>query len=346
MASEGEEGAIRHGGDLGEARRLFPQAPGPWIDLSTGINPIPYPWPALEASAFTRLPARADLASLEDAAARAYGADPAHVVAAPGTQALIDLIPRLRPPGRVAVLGPTYAEHAASWARAGHAVATVPDLGQEAHMTATDRAAADVVVAVNPNNPDGRVIPARDLAAASARLAERGGWLVVDEAFADLEPVESLCGAPPPGCLVLRSFGKTYGLAGLRLGFAVAAEPLIGMLRRGIGPWAVSGPAIAVGRHALADAAWRREAAAARGRDAARLDALLLAAGGRIVGGTRLFRTADFADSPPDPAGLFAQLGRAGIFVRRFEAAPARLRFGLPPDEAAWTRLAAVLRAR
>ncbi|GJD60967.1 threonine-phosphate decarboxylase CobD [Methylobacterium frigidaeris] len=332
MTSDGEEGAIRHGGDLGEARRLFPQAPEPWIDLSTGINPIPYPWPALEASAFTRLPARADLAALEAAAAQAYGARPDHVVAAPGTQALIDLIPRLRPPGRVAVVGPTYAEHAASWARAGHAVAAVADLTTE----------ADVVVVVNPNNPDGRVAPACDLASAAAGLAAGGGWLVVDEAFADLEPVASLCGAPPPGCLVLRSFGKTYGLAGLRLGFAVAAEPLISALRRGIGPWAVSGPAIVIGRRALADEAWRREAAAARSRDAARLDALLAAAGGRIVGGTTLFRTADFSDAQ----GLFGHLGRAGIFVRRFEAAPARLRFGLPPDEAAWTRLAAALGAR
>ncbi|KMO29310.1 L-threonine-O-3-phosphate decarboxylase [Methylobacterium tarhaniae] len=330
MASK-KEGSIRHGGDLGEACRLFPQAPEPWIDLSTGINPIPYPWPALEASAFTRLPAKSDLASLEAAAARAYGAAPDHVVAAPGTQALIDLVPRLRPPGRVAVVGPTYAEHAASWTRAGHAVVAAADLSTE----------ADVVVVVNPNNPDGRVVPARDLAAAAAGLAARGGWLVVDEAFADLEPVESLCGAPPPGCLVLRSFGKTYGLAGLRLGFAVAGEPLIGTVRRGIGPWAVSGPAIAIGRRALADGAWRREAAVARGRDAARLDALLEAAGGRVVGGTTLFRTADFADGP----GLFARLGRAGIFVRRFEAAPARLRFGLPAGEAAWARLAEALGA-
>ncbi|KMO19612.1 threonine-phosphate decarboxylase CobD [Methylobacterium platani] len=336
MASERREGPIRHGGDLGEAGGLFPQAPEPWIDLSTGINPIPYPWPALEASAFTRLPAKADLAALEAAAARAYGARPEHVVAAPGTQALIDLIPRLRAPGRVAVVGPTYAEHAAAWVRAGHAVATVPDLAAE----------ADVVVVVTPNNPDGRVVPPGDLAAAAARLAGRGGWLVVDEAFADLEafgpePVESLCAAPPPGCLVLRSFGKTYGLAGLRLGFAVAGTPMADLVRRALGPWAVSGPAIAVGCRALADSVWRREAAAARGRDADRLDALLAAAGGRIVGGTRLFRTADFPDGP----GLFGRLGRAGLFVRRFEAAPARLRFGLPPDAAAWTRLAEALAA-
>ena len=227
------------------------------------------------------------------------------------------------------MVGPTYAEHAAAWARGGHAVAAVADL--------RDIGEADVAVVVTPNNPDGRVVPVSELAAAAAGLAARGGWLVVDEAFADLEPVESLCGAVPPACLVLRSFGKTYGLAGLRLGFAVAGEPLVGLLRRGIGPWAVSGPAIAVGRCALADAAWRHEAVAARGRDAARLDALLERAGGRIVGGTRLFRTADFPDGP----GLFDRLGRAGIFVRRFEAAPARLRFGLPPDAQAWSRLAA-----
>ncbi len=329
---ETAEGPIRHGGDLGEAGFLFPQAPRPWIDLSTGINPIPYPWPALEASAFTRLPAKADLAALEAAAAEAYGAPPERVVAAPGTQALIDLVPRLRPPGRVAVVGPTYAEHAAAWARAGHTVVAVGDLAGIGE--------ADVAVVVTPNNPDGRVVPLPDLAAAAAGLAARGGWLVVDEAFADLEPVASLCGVVPPACLVLRSFGKTYGLAGLRLGFAVAGEPLVGVLRRGIGPWAVSGPAIAVGRQALADAAWRREADVARGRDAARLDALLAEAGGRIVGGTKLFRTADFPDGP----GLFDRLGRAGIFVRRFEAAPARLRFGLPPDVPAWDRLAAALR--
>ncbi len=334
MADETADGAIRHGGDLGEASLLFPRAPEPWIDLSTGINPIPYPWPAPEASAFTRLPAKAELAALEAAAAAAYGAPPERVVAAPGTQALIDLLPRLRPSGRVVVVGPTYAEHAAAWARGGHAVAAVADL--------RDIGEADVAVVVTPNNPDGRVVPVSDLAAAAAGLAARGGWLVVDEAFADLEPVESLCGAVPPACLVLRSFGKTYGLAGLRLGFAVAGEPLVGLLRRGIGPWAVSGPAIAVGRCALADAAWRHEGVAARGRDAARLDALLERAGGRIVGGTRLFRTADFPDGP----GLFDRLGRAGIFVRRFEAAPARLRFGLPPDAQAWSRLAAALRER
>ncbi|MGY2051089.1 threonine-phosphate decarboxylase CobD [Methylobacterium sp. JK268] len=319
--------AIRHGGDLGEARRLFPDAPLPWIDLSTGINPVPYPCPPFDASLLARLPAPAEVAALEAAAARTYGADPAEAVAAPGTQALIAWLPVLRPQGRVAVIGPTYAEHAAAWAQAGHAVATVANLDEAAR--------ADVAVVVNPNNPDGRVTPRPALLEAAGRLAERGGLLVVDEAFADLEPVASLCEAVPEAAMVLRSFGKTYGLAGLRLGFAVARAPLAARLRAALGPWAVSGPAIAAGLAALPDRAWREAAAASRRADAERLDGLLAQAGARLVGGTCLFRTADFPDAP----ALFARLGRAGLFVRRFEAAPDRLRFGLPGTAAAWERL-------
>ena len=331
--------AVRHGGDLGEARRLFPGAAQPWIDLSTGINPVPYPHLGLEASDFARLPAAADLAALKDAAARAYGADPAGIVAAPGTQILIETLPRLRPPSRVAVVGPTYGEHAPAWRRAGHAVADVAGLDEAA-------AAADVAVITDPNNPDGRVTPRAVLADAAARLAARGGWLLVDEAFADLEPVASLAAAAPPracpeGAIVLRSFGKAYGLAGLRLGFAVTAPALAGRLAAALGPWAVSGPALAIGRRALADEGWRTAAATARARDAARLDALVAAAGGTVLGGTRLFRLARFADGP----ARFARLGGRGIWVRRFAEAPDHLRFGLPADGAGWDRLAAALPA-
>ena len=326
-------GAIDHGGDLDSARRLFPGAPEPWVDLSTGINPVPYPCPALEASALRRLPSAADLAALRRAAAGAYGApDPDGIAAAPGTQILIETLPRLRPPGRVAVLGPTYAEHAAAWARAGHAVETVPEMARIGD--------ADVAVVVNPNNPDGRSWEAETLLALAADLAGRGGLLVVDEAFADLEPVATLAGSPRPGLVVLRSFGKTYGLAGIRLGFALGEPGLVAAIARALGPWAVSGPALAIGRAALSDDAWRRSAVAARGRDAARLDRMIVRAGGAVVGGTRLFRTADFPDGPD----LFARLGGAGIYVRRFSDAPRRLRFGLPADRGEWCRLSRVLK--
>lgn len=329
----GRGAGIAHGGDLDAARRLFPQAPEPWIDLSTGINPVPYPCPALEASAFRRLPSAADLRALRVAAAEAYGvADPDRIVAAPGTQILIETLPRLVARGRVAVVGPTYAEHAAAWARAGHAVVTVPGpaAGRE----------ADVVVVVNPNNPDGRTWEAGMLRALAGDLECRGGLLVVDEAFADLEPIETLGPSLGPGLVILRSFGKTYGLAGIRLGFALGEPGLVAALAEALGPWAVSGPALAIGRAALSDAAWRRDAARARAADAWRLDRMILRAGGTPVGGTCLFRTADFSDAP----SLYDRLGAAGIYVRRFAEAPARLRFGLPPDKAAWCRLSRILR--
>ena len=327
---------IAHGGDLDAARTLFPDAPAPWIDLSTGINPVPYPCPPLEASAFRRLPSPADLAALKAAAAQAYGVvDPAGIVAAPGTQILIETLPRLVAQGRVAVVGPTYAEHAAAWARAGHAVAAVSDLD----MSDLD-VAADVVVVVNPNNPDGRSWDAASLLACAARQHACGGLLVVDEAFADLESLDSLGPRLRPGLVVLRSFGKTYGLAGLRLGFALTEPGLAARIAEALGPWAVSGPALAIGHAALSDAAWREAAALARDADADRLDRLIARAGGRVVGGTRLFRTADFPDGP----GLFRRLGAAGIYVRRFAAAPSRLRFGLPADRTEWCRLSRVLK--
>lgn len=328
----GEGAPIVHGGDLDAARRLFPDAPEPWIDLSTGINPVPYPSPPLPASAFTRLPSAADLAGLIQAAAEAYDADPATIVAGPGTQILIETLPRLRSLSRVAVVGPTYAEHAAAWERAGHAVKTVADLASAE--------AADVVVVVNPNNPDGRIVPARDLLQMAATLGQRGGLLVVDEAFADLEPIETVASEAGVGLLVLRSFGKTYGLAGLRLGFALSEPALAGRIARALGPWAVAGPALAIGRAALVDRSWWDAARIARATDAGRLDRMIVRTGGSVVGGTFLFRTADFADGP----ALFRRLGQAGIYLRRFESAPERLRFGLPADKTEWCRLSRVLR--
>ena len=324
-----EEG-IWHGGDLGRARALFPDAPEPWIDLSTGINPIPYPLPPLPLSLWQSLPGAAAEAALLEAARAAYHVpEAAGIVAAPGTQILIELLPRLGAAGPVAVLGPTYAEHALSWRKAGMMVAeaaALDDLGEAA-----------TVIVVNPNNPDGRIVPKGELAALAARCAARGGMLVVDEAFADFT-ADSIVPTLPPATIVLRSFGKTYGLAGLRLGFAIGAPETVAHLRSALGPWAVAGPALHVGALALADSDWLARAATDRAGDAARLDALL-ARHGRIVGGTALFRLL----ATPDAAALFAHLGRHGLYVRRFRNEPDWLRFGLPGEEAAWRRLEAAL---
>ena len=314
---------IAHGGALVAARRRFPAAPEPWLDLSTGINPVPYPVPPLPAAAFTRLPDPEDVAALEAVAALAYGVgDPACVVAAPGTQMLIQMLPRLFPDGAVCVPGPTYAEHQAVWQAACRPPAS---WGTNAPGTIT--------VVCNPNNPDGRRYN-------PAELLALAGVLVVDEAFADFED-NSLAGElPRPGLLLLRSFGKAYGLAGVRLGFALADPPLAGTIRAVLGPWAVSGPALHIGRIALADHAWRAAAAARLAQDAAAMDVVLQSAGCTLVGGTRLFRLV----SHPQAAALADHLGAAGILVRRFDEHPHWLRFGIA-GAAALARLSARLSA-
>jgi cobalamin biosynthetic protein CobC len=313
-----------HGGDLGGAMQRFPHAPRPWLDLSTGINPVPYPVGALADEAWTRLPSRADEHALLAAAAARYGVrDEAMIVAAPGTQALIQLLPRVVPASRVAVLGPTYEEHEMCWKRQGHDVRLVGDVASAS--------GADVIVAVNPNNPTGALL--KDFGKAN-RL------LVIDEAFIDFEPREaSLAGSLPEHAVVLRSFGKTYGLAGVRLGFAIAQRDMARRLREELGPWAVSGPALEIGRRALNDDDWLHAARARLVADGARLDGLLRAAGFAILGGTLLFRLARH----PSAAPFVQRLGEHGIHVRAFSRMPDQLRFGLPGDHEAFRRLAAAL---
>ncbi len=326
---------MMHGGRLAEARRLFPDAPEPILDLSTGINPVAYPLPPLQAELFTRLPEPEQVEALERTAAAAYGvAGREMVVAAPGTQILIDLLPRLWRFSPVAVLGPTYAEYARSWARAGCRVACVADFAS-LHEAGT-------AVVCNPNNPDGRRIPADRLVDLADRLAARRGILVIDEAFADFEGknVSLATALPHPAVIVLRSFGKAYGLAGLRLGFALAAPERATAIREALGPWAVSGPAIAIGQLALSDKVWLSAAAARLARDARLLDTCLTGAGLRVRGGTALFRLAETEDA----AVAFLRLGRAGIFVRRFRERPAWLRFGVPCRESDIERIGLALR--
>lgn len=332
---EAEFAPAYHGGGLAAAERRFPLAPKPWLDLSTGINAKPYPVGALSDAAFSRLPEADAIAALEADAARSFGLGArAEIVAAPGTQSLIQLLPRLFDATTIAILGFTYAEHAKVWAASGALVRTVATLDELAE--------ADAAVIVNPNNPDGRLFAARELVALAQNLAARGKFLIVDEAFIDFLPAESLAPhLPLPGVIVLRSFGKTFGLAGVRLGFALCEPALAAKLREQFGPWAVSGAAVEIGRRAYADADWRAQSAARLERDAARLDALLRGAGFEILGGTSLFRLARHAEA----GKIFTRLCEAGVLTRPFAAQPDWLRFGVPCDDADFSRLAAALAA-
>lgn len=312
-----------HGGDADAAIARF--GGKDWIDLSTGINRVPYPLPALPPESWTALPTRSAMRRLIAAAATAYGTDAA-ILPLAGAQAAIQMIPRLGRPGRARILSPTYNEHAASLAAAGWQVEAVTDLPA--------LAGADLAVVVNPNNPDGRCHEPASLRA----LATRVGRLIVDESFADARPDLSLAGfAGRDGLIVLRSFGKFYGLAGLRLGFALGPETDIATLAERAGPWPVSGMAIEIGAAALADTAWRAASIARLEAEAAELDRLASDAGWQPLGGTCLFRLYE----APDAAGAQARLAGHRIWSRIFPYSQHWLRLGLPGGAAEWARVRA-----
>ena len=323
---------LEHGGRLLRAARQYRIDPSQWLDLSTGINPDGWPVPPVPAQVWQRLPEDDD--GLVEIACDYYGAPSLLPVA--GSQAAIQMLPRLRAPSRVAVLAPGYAEHAHAWQRAGHAVERLP--AADIHARAAE---FDVVVLIHPNNPDGERFDVGALLQLHAALAARGGWLVVDEAFMDADPTHSLCPhSDREGLVVLRSVGKFFGLAGARVGFACAAPALLDALRERLGPWTLTGPSRFVVARALADRDWHARVRTALAGRSARLATLLVTHGLAPDGGCAFFHWRRDARA----AQLHDALARRGILVRHFDA-PASLRFGLPRDAADFDRLDAALAA-
>lgn len=328
-----------HGGDLADAAMLCdgdgaPDA-GDWLDLSTGIAPTSYPVPDIPDEAWSRLPGRREMDALGRAASdyyRAPGAD--HVVAGPGSQAIIERLPVLFPPQAIAIVGPTYNGHGPAWTRAGHRIRAVSAL--------EDADPRGITILVNPNNPDGRTVARETLQTACEEYAQAGGWLIVDEAFSDTEPEAGPADLCRSGNVIaLRSLGKFFGLAGLRLGFAIAPPAMAIKLRSALGDWPVSGPAIAIGSQALSDSKWQREQRQSLASSTKRLDALLGEAGLKVCGGTTLFRLVETPDGPR----LFAHLLSHRVYVRCFDYNPDWLRIGIPGQTLAFERLEAALQS-
>lgn len=321
---------LEHGGRLRRAAQQYGIPLSDWLDLSTGINPHAWPVPEVPARLWQRLPEDGD--GLEEAAAAYYGTTELLPVA--GSQPAIQALPALIPGRRVSVLAPTYAEHPHAWRERSVRAIEAAQIDAELDHT-------DVLLLVHPNNPSGAHFRRERLLAWHARLAARGGWLVVDEAFIDAAPAESLASAAGrPNLVVLRSLGKFFGLAGARVGFVLAPAELRARLADLLGPWTIAGPARHVARAALADRTWQADMRQRLAAESARLAALLRASGLGEPAGAALFQWFEH----PDAARLHERLARCGILVRRFDT-PASLRFGLPPDEAGWQRLAAALDA-
>ncbi len=329
-----------HGGRLSAAYAAYPQAPSPWVDLSTGINPHIYPAPRASKTQRARLPDRAELARLEAAAARAFDVeDPRCVVAIAGTELAIRLLPQVLELRYARIVEPTYGSHADAWRRAG---AGVESVSRDQIDEVRPQCALTIV---NPNNPDGAVLEPGRILPICERVSITGGALIVDESFCELQPQISVAAAagtdPRRRLIVLRSFGKFYGLAGVRLGFVVCVMPLAQRLRGLLGDWPVSADALAAGAAAYSDVEWARRMRARLQREARQLDRLLATAGFHILGGTSLYRLCR-SDNARE---RFEALARAGILVRPFAHDPRLLRFGLPGGPQAWARLKTVLAA-
>jgi cobalamin biosynthetic protein CobC len=324
-----------HGGRGDAARRRFPAAPLPWLDLSTGINPVAWPIGQGSAADHGPLPLREALDGLCAAAGDLFGLEQHAITALPGSEIGLRLLRHLDlpPPWRVVV--PTYRTHLD--ALPGAEPIAVARLAAEATRGGT-------ILLANPNNPDGGIIPPVRLAELARTLGKRGGMLVVDEAFAD---VADDIGVLPhmeadDRVIVLRSFGKFFGLAGVRLGFLCGAAAPVAAMAAMLGDWPVSAQAITCGTAAYRDAGWIAATRRRLAGDAATLDRVLADAGLAAQGDCPLFRLVACNDA----AGLFERLGQAGILSRPFADRPDRLRLGLPGDAAGFTRLAAALRHR
>lgn len=313
-----------HGGKLGQARAFFPQAPEPWLDLSTGINPHPWPGAGAIEVDWRMLPDDDELAALEAAAADYFGVAARHVCALPGTEMGLRLLGHL--------LLPRFACHVAPGYRT-HEEAIANSLAIAADDVPAMAARGAAVLLANPNNPDGRIVPPAFL----RNVAASGGWLIVDESFADTAPAISVARyiADDLSLLVLRSFGKFFGLAGVRLGFAIGSVDMLGLIRRQIGHWPVSTAAIRIGTAAYRDTAWIRAMREILISEAAALDEVLRRHGFDPVGDCPLFRLIETEDA----AALFDRLARAAILTRPFDHDPRWLRVGLPGGVEALDRL-------
>lgn len=321
VPSDIRDPARDHGGGLDAAMDRYGGTRADWLDLSTGINPVAYPVHDISPDAWTRLPDETATEALIEAARRFWNVpDCAQIIAAPGASSLIARVPDLTFATSAYIPGPTYNEHAAAFA------------ARKRLVDAKD-ATMPVHVYVHPNNPDGRLW--RSIPQTGPDLT------IIDESFCDTCPEQShIARATRPGTIVLKSFGKFWGLAGLRLGFAIGQRKTIGRLTELLGPWPVPGPALEIGARALADTDWIDATRDRLARDAMRLDARLNDIGARLVGGTDLFRTYAMPGRAADWQG---KLARAHVWTRVFPYSDTWMRFGLPGSDADWAQLEAAL---
>lgn len=334
---------LKHGGQLIEFAKQYQIPLAQWLDLSTGVSPFTYPCPPVTAAAWNRLPEIDD--GLEQAAADYYAC--ADLLAVAGSQAAIMQLPAIVAGQRgklgvVALPRVGYKEHQQAWQN--YCSANGERWQIELYDQIPDAALlakAAVLLFINPNNPGAEKVSPAQLQQWQMQLQKHQGMLIVDEAFIDCTPEQSLLSRPlAENVIVLRSVGKFFGLAGARVGFVFAQQKLLAALAQKLGPWTISGPSRAITRAALVDLNWQQQMREKLAADSLRLHELLSYYFNCEIKGCELFQTVVLADA----AQIHQQLCTHGVLIRLCDQQDA-LRFGLPGSETQWQKLQAALSA-
>ena len=318
--------SIYHGGALDQAIAQYGGRAEQWLDLSTGINPHHYPIQSINSASWTQLPQKAALDGLLAAASAAYGCAQKQILAANGTQSLIEILPKILPKSTVAILAPTYQEHAHNWQKHGHKVILVDHVDQAKK--------ADHLIIVNPNNPSGKLFTPQELLRLHAHYAAKNGQLIVDEAFIDMTPDMSMATfTGREGLIVLRSFGKFFGLAGVRIGFMLADEQILQKMHQHIGLWGISGMAVDIASHALNDGVWQQNMRWILAVDMRKMRQILQQNAFDIVGHCDLFCLVKMPNGAASAHKYFTKLAQQHILTRKFVDDKTILRFGLAKQQ-------------
>ena len=316
---------LEHGGDLSKASVKYRRDESQWLDLSTGIAPWSWPIPQIPESVFASLPS--NNGKLEQAAAAYYGNS--SLLAVPGSQAAISHLPRFFSKCKVGVLWPSYAEHFASWQHYGHQVVALKQ-----HEIDEQLETLRILVVVNPNNPTSQFIPLNTLLDWKHRLAKNNGFLIIDEAFIDTQPQQSFLhsGLDLNNVIVLRSLGKFFGLAGVRLGFIFAHQSILQFLQSQLGPWSVNHVAQCLGSQALLDKPWHIKQTLRLQQNARQLQQAFSKWSGLLSSDYFVWIQTKNAES------IHEHFAKAGIWTRLFSQ-PKSIRIGLPKNKNDWKEL-------
>ncbi len=248
-----------HGGDLVSASQQYNIDINQWIDLSTGINPIAYPV-ELEANSFQQLP----YIRPEFIEASTHYYRSSQFIPVSGTQAAIQQLPTLLADFPVLIPKLGYQEHVKYWQEKAATITYYSSDKKDTMVSQINKALAanprQHLVIINPNNPTAVLLSKEQLLNWAKQLAKQA-YLIIDEAFIDTHKEQSVLDENlPENIIVLRSFGKFFGLAGVRLGYCFSNKTILKQLQKKLGLWQVNGPAQSLAIKALSDNKWQGQA--------------------------------------------------------------------------------------